>query len=134
MIAAQQHYIDFGTDVMTDRLQSLVPTYIPDTSLQNQKALSYWTEKIGQAFHKSYFVTNRVPPLKVKEDIVNYAKYKWPLLFSRFYEAYKFAGPSLPKNDVIIAVNWTGVYVVDDLEQVLLELSFPEITAVSSSR
>ena len=70
----------------------------------------------------------------MKEDIVNYAKYKWPLLFSRFYEAYKFAGPSLPKNDVIIAVNWTGVYVVDDQEQVLLELSFPEITAVSSSR
>ena len=45
-----------------------------------------------------------------------------------------FLGPSLPKNDVIIAVNWTGVYVVDDQEQVLLELSFPEITAVSSSR
>ena len=65
---------------------------------------------------------------------MNYARYKWPLLFSRFYEAYKFAGPSLPKNDVIIAVNWTGVYVVDDQEQVLLELSFPEITAVSSSR
>ncbi|KAH9525794.1 hypothetical protein Btru_002382 [Bulinus truncatus] len=72
--------------------------------------------------------------MKVKEDIVSYAKYKWPLLFSRFYEAYKFSGPSLPKNDVIIAVNWTGVYVVDDQEQVLLELSFPEITAVSSSR
>jgi len=35
---------------------------------------------------------------------------------------------------VIIAVNWTGVYVVDDQEQVLLELSFCEITAVSSSR
>lgn len=71
---------------------------------------------------------------QVKEDVVSYAKYKWPLLFSRFYEAYKFSGPSLPKNDVIIAVNWTGVYVVDDQEQVLLELSFPEITAVSSSR
>ena len=61
----------------------------------------------------------------MKEDIVSYAKYKWPLLFSRFYEAYKFSGPSLPKNDVIIAVNWTGVYVVDDQEAVLLELSFP---------
>ena len=72
--------------------------------------------------------------LQVKDEIVNYAKYKWPLLFSRFYEAYKFAGPSLPKNEVIIAVNWTGVYVVDNEEQVLLELSFPEITAVSSSR
>jgi putative methionine-R-sulfoxide reductase with GAF domain len=45
-----------------------------------------------------------------------------------------FLGPNLPKNDVIIAVNWTGVYVVDDQEQVLLELSFPEITATSSQK
>lgn len=45
-----------------------------------------------------------------------------------------FEGPSLPKNDVIVAVNWTGVYFVDEQEQVLLELSFPEITGVSSSR
>lgn len=43
-------------------------------------------------------------------------------------------GPPLPKSDVIVAVNWTGVYFVDEQEQVLLELSFPEIMAVSSSR
>ena len=91
-------------------------------------------QAISAAFRRSYFMTEHVPSLTVKEDIVNYAKYKWPLLFSCFYEAYKFAGPSLPKNEVIIAVNWTGVYVVDDQEQVLLELSFCEITAVSSSR
>lgn len=35
---------------------------------------------------------------------------------------------------MIIAVNWTGVYVVDDQEQVLLELSFPEITTVSCNK
>lgn len=75
-----------------------------------------------------------MPALRVKEDIVGYAKFKWPLLFSRFYEAYRNSGPNLPKNDVIIAVNWTGVYVVDDQEQVLLELSFPEITTVSSQK
>ena len=44
------------------------------------------------------------------------------------------AGPNLPKNDVIIAVNWTGVYVVDDQEQVLLELSFPEITSIAAQK
>lgn len=71
---------------------------------------------------------------KIKQDIVAYAKYKWPLLFSRFYEAYKFAGPPLPKNEVIIAVNWTGLYVVDDQEQVLLELSFPEITGITCTK
>lgn len=62
------------------------------------------------------------------------------LIFIRFPQLIQFdfvrrnSGPNLPKNDVIIAVNWTGVYVVDDQEQVLLELSFPEITAVSSQK
>lgn len=71
---------------------------------------------------------------RVKEGLVLYAKIKWPLLFSKFFEAYRFSGPSLPKNDVIIAVNWTGVYVVDDQEHVLLECTFAEITNVTSSR
>lgn len=88
--------------------------------------LEYIHERIFKAFQSKA----AVDPSKIKEDIVQYAKFKWPLLFSRFYEAYKFAGPPLPKNEVIIAVNWTGVYVVDDQEQVLLELAFPEITGV----
>ncbi|XP_060573750.1 myosin-VIIa-like isoform X3 [Ruditapes philippinarum] len=134
MIAAQQYYIDYGSNLSTERLQSLLPSYIPDSLLGKPNALTYWMQQVNNKIHGPYFANDRIKGLKVKEDIVSYAKYKWPLLFSRFYEAYKFAGPSLPKNDVIIAVNWTGVYVVDDQEQVLLELSFPEITAVSSSR
>ena len=51
-----------------------------------------------------------------------------------FFASLRFSGPSLPKNEVIIAVNWTGVYIVDDQEHVLLECSFPEITNCSSSR
>uniref|UniRef100_A0AAQ5YS72 Myosin VIIAa n=1 Tax=Amphiprion ocellaris TaxID=80972 RepID=A0AAQ5YS72_AMPOC len=80
------------------------------------------------------YTQKRFDVQKVKEEVVDFARHKWPLLFSRFYEAFKFSGPSLPKNDLIVAVNWTGVYFVDEQEQVLLELSFPEITAVSSSR
>ena len=40
----------------------------------------------------------------------------------------------MPKDEVIIAVNWTGIYMVDDQEQVLLELSFSEVRAVSSKK
>ncbi|XP_071164800.1 myosin-VIIa-like isoform X4 [Mytilus edulis] len=134
MIAAQQYYIEHGSGVNMDRLSNLLASYIPDSSLSKANAMNQYINLVTQKLKTNYFSNERIKPNKVKEDIVSYAKYKWPLLFSRFYEAYKFAGPSLPKNDVIIAVNWTGVYVVDDQEQVLLELSFPEITAVSSSR
>ncbi|CAH0726126.1 unnamed protein product, partial [Brenthis ino] len=135
MIAAQQYYIEYGQDMNTERLYTLLPNYIPDYCLTGvEKAVDRWGALVVQAYKKSYYVKEKILTYKVKEDVVSYAKFKWPLLFSRFYEAYRNSGPNLPKNDVIIAVNWTGVYVVDDQEQVLLELSFPEITTVSSQK
>ncbi|KAL0994634.1 hypothetical protein UPYG_G00125160 [Umbra pygmaea] len=133
-LAAQQYYIDYGVDVVQERLFKLIPSYIPDREISSTKTSEKWVQLITSAHKKGVYTQKRLDPQRVKEDVVDFARFKWPLLFSRFYEAFKFSGPSLPKNDVIVAVNWTGVYFVDEQEQVLLELSFPEITAVSSSR
>ncbi|KAK2894426.1 hypothetical protein Q8A67_011655 [Cirrhinus molitorella] len=133
-LASQQYYVDYGSEILVERLLSLIPSYIPDREISSAKTVERWAQFIMAAHKKGIYTQKRVDPQKVKEEVVDFARYKWPLLFSRFYEAFKFSGPSLPKNDVIVAVNWTGVYFVDEQEQVLLELSFPEITAVSSSR
>ncbi|KAI9528569.1 Unconventional myosin-VIIa [Dissostichus eleginoides] len=133
-LASQQYFVDYGAEVLQDRLLSLVPSYIPDREISSTKTTEKWLQLIVSAHKKGLHSKRRLSTQKVKEDVVDFARLKWPLLFSRFYEAFKFSGPSLPKNDVIVAVNWTGVYFVDEQEQVLLELSFPEITAVSSSR
>ncbi|KAM8814887.1 unconventional myosin-VIIa [Rhynchonycteris naso] len=133
-LASQQYFVDYGSEMILERLLNLVPTYIPDREITPLKTLEKWAQLAIAAHKKGIYAQRRTDSQKVKEDVVNYARFKWPLLFSRFYEAYKFSGPSLPKNDVIVAVNWTGVYFVDEQEQVLLELSFPEIMAVSSSR
>ncbi|KAF0022919.1 hypothetical protein F2P81_024900 [Scophthalmus maximus] len=133
-LASQQYYVDYGSEILQDRLLSLVPSYIPDREVTSTKTTEKWAQLIIQAHKKGVHTKRMLNKQKVKEDVVDFARLKWPLLFSRFYEAFKFSGPSLPKNDVIVAVNWTGVYFVDEQEQVLLELSFPEITAVSSSR
>ncbi|KTG38473.1 hypothetical protein cypCar_00030847 [Cyprinus carpio] len=133
-LASQQYYVDYGSEILVERLLSLIPSYIPDREISSAKTVEKWAQFIMAAHKKGIYTQKRVDPQKVKEEVVEFARYKWPLLFSRFYEAFKFSGPSLPKNDVIVAVNWTGVYFVDEQEQVLLELSFPEITTVSSSK
>lgn len=133
VLAAQQYYVEYGPDMDSDRLLRLIPSYIPDYALASKPA-EKWQPTIEKAHAKGDFCRKCLSSDEVKAQVVETAKDMWPLLFSRFYEAYKFSGPSLPKNDVIIAVNWTGVYIVDDQEHVLLEVSYPEITTVSSSR
>ncbi|TNN61986.1 Unconventional myosin-VIIa [Liparis tanakae] len=133
-LSSQQYYVDYGSDILQDRLLTLIPSYLPDREISSSKTAEKWAQLITTAHKKGLHGKRRLSSQRVKEDVVDFARLKWPLLFSRFYEAFKFSGPSLPKNDVIVAVNWTGVYFVDEQEQVLLELSFPEITAVSSSR
>ncbi|XP_056296923.1 myosin VIIAa isoform X2 [Pseudoliparis swirei] len=132
-LASQQYYVDYGSEILLERLLSLIPSYVPDRDISSSRTVEKWAHFIMAAHKKGIYTQKRFDPQKVKEEVVDFARHKWPLLFSRFYEAIKFSGPSLPKNDLIVAVNWTGVYFVDEQEQVLLELSFPEITAVSSS-
>ncbi|KAF3847133.1 hypothetical protein F7725_020161 [Dissostichus mawsoni] len=93
-LASQQYYVDYGSEILLERLLSLIPSYIPDREISTSRTGIY-TQK-------------RFDPQKVKEEVVDFARHKWPLLFSRFYEAFKFSGPALPKNDLIVAVNWTG--------------------------
>ncbi|KAJ6223846.1 hypothetical protein RDWZM_002391 [Blomia tropicalis] len=135
MIGAQQYYVEFGDDFKMDHLLSMISNYIPDHYIHsNEKSIEKWTNYVVNAYKKSYFYREKIATIKIKEDITEYAKYKWPLLFSRFYEALRIDGPLLQKNDIIIAINWTGIYMVDDQEQVLLELSFPEITKAQSEK
>lgn len=134
-IIAHQYYVENGTELDPDALMRSVKMYVPDHYLNNsERSLERWSVDVRSAYKNSYFYGEKTPPLRVKEDLVEYAKCKWPLLFSRFFEALLIGGSALPKNDVIIAINWTGLYLVDDQEQVLLEVSFPEIKEVKSQK
>lgn len=43
-------------------------------------------------------------------------------------------GPRLPKTQLILAVNWKGLYFLDQREKMLLELSFPEVMSLITNR
>ncbi|KAG8241440.1 Unconventional myosin-VIIa [Homalodisca vitripennis] len=67
----------------------------------------------------------------VKADVVNFAKSKWPLLFSKYYEATQISGPDVGAVNVILAVNSTGICIVTNAERVLLQLTYIEIHSIA---
>ena len=52
MIAAQQYYIEYNTELSSERLLNLLPNYIPDYCLTGDKPVDYWHQLITQAFRK----------------------------------------------------------------------------------
>ena len=52
MIAAQQYFIEYGTDMNSERLMNLLPNYIPDYCLTGDKPVEHWHQLIIQAFKK----------------------------------------------------------------------------------
>lgn len=132
MIAAQQHYVEYGARLDPNVLRKVIVNYIPNQFIQsNDAALTKWEHLVTKAFESAQTIQSKVDPLRCKEDIVIFAKLKWPMLFSRFFEAIKLKGDTINKDHVIIAVNWTGIYIVDQLEHILLEISFAEVTYVA---
>ncbi|XP_063242397.1 myosin-VIIa-like isoform X2 [Bacillus rossius redtenbacheri] len=132
MMAAQQFYVEYGSRFDTTLISNVLPNYIPDQFLKSggEYAVSRWEKSVVEAYKKCYYVKEKTSDIKAKEDVVTYAKIKWPLLFSRFFDAQRLSGTQLPTSHIIVAVNWTGVYFVNDEEEVILELSFPEILSV----
>ncbi|KAM3962821.1 myosin-VIIa [Aphomia sociella] len=132
MIAAQQHYIEYGPRIDPNVLRKVIVNYIPNQFIQsNDAALTKWEHLVTKAFESARSIQSKTDPLRCKEDIVIFAKLKWPMLFSRFFEAIKVKGDTINKDLVIIAVNWTGMYIVDQSETILLEISFCELTYVA---
>ena len=45
-LAAKQYFVEYGCDIVSDRLLKLLPTYIPDSYLQAPKATETWLQLI----------------------------------------------------------------------------------------
>uniref|UniRef100_A0A8B9NVC4 Myosin VIIA n=1 Tax=Apteryx owenii TaxID=8824 RepID=A0A8B9NVC4_APTOW len=91
-LASQQYYVDYGSEMVLERLLNLIPSYIPDREITASKTVEKWAQLIIAAHKKGIYTQKRTDPKKVKEEVVDFARFKWPLLFSRFYEAFKFSG------------------------------------------
>ncbi|XP_030747956.1 myosin-VIIa-like [Sitophilus oryzae] len=127
-LIATQFYIEQGATLSSKILHSRIGEFLPVSIVQHSQGnLLPWEQRIAQTFDMLACVKKKWPVPKAKESIVIYSKSTWPILFSKFYEGLQVSGPELPKKNVIIAVNWTGIYMIDDQEQILLELTFADI-------
>uniref|UniRef100_A0A8B9V665 Myosin VIIB n=1 Tax=Anas zonorhyncha TaxID=75864 RepID=A0A8B9V665_9AVES len=129
-IGAKYCYIQFGDSIHNELVQKALHDCIPVKQLKS-KPLEKWVSLITYAHAKAPYTQDRLSRQTVKEQLVDFARFQWPLLFSRFFEVTKFSGPSLPKNHFILAVNWKGICFLDESEKQILDLTFPEITVKS---
>ncbi|NWU97400.1 MYO7A protein, partial [Upupa epops] len=132
-IGAKYCYIQFGDSIRNDLVQKVLHDCIPAKQLKS-KPMEKWVSLVTYAHAKAPYTQDRLSRQAVKEQLVDFARLQWPLLFSRFFEVTKFSGPSLPKNHFIVAVNWKGICFLDESEKRLLELTFPEVTGIHTNR
>lgn len=68
MIAAQQYFIEYGNNLIPERLQGLLGSYIPDTCLQKPNAADTWLKSIVSKLRSPYFSNEHIKPEKVKVE------------------------------------------------------------------
>ncbi|XP_037530284.1 unconventional myosin-VIIa [Nematolebias whitei] len=132
-LTAKHLYIQHGSDSRPENVKQAVQDCIT-TSLLEAKSEAKLVQMVSLAHAQGSFLSSRQNVDSVKAEMVDYAREKWPMFFSRFFEATKLSGPTLPKSKFIVAINWNGITFLDEREKRLLELSFPEVTAVNTVR
>ncbi|XP_046852385.1 myosin-VIIa-like [Xenia sp. Carnegie-2017] len=132
-LAAIQCYIDLNQDFSKGRFNAALHSYIPDKYMQTSSGQEKWRHLVEDAYSKNKSIKDKVNAHTIKGHVVETARLRWSMLFSRFYEANQLSGSSLAQQNIIIAVNWTGVYVLNKEDSVLLELQFAKITGVLSN-
>ncbi|XP_077344538.1 unconventional myosin-VIIb [Lithobates pipiens] len=131
-LLSKHYYIKYGVILKDEFIQRALKDCIPSKQLPTKG--NHWANLLKEKHATAQYVTSKTPVPEVKEMVVDYSWLQWPLLFSKFFEASKFSGPSINKNHFIVAINWKGVSFLDETEKKLLDLSFPELIGIHTKR
>uniref|UniRef100_A0A8C7UL28 Myosin VIIBb n=1 Tax=Oncorhynchus mykiss TaxID=8022 RepID=A0A8C7UL28_ONCMY len=132
-LAAMYYYVTFGSTNSVESAKKVVGECIT-TELIETKSQGKWIQLVTAAHTQGPYINSRRSTDSVKGDVVDYARQKWPIFFSKFYEVTQMSGPPLSKSNFIVAINWNGISFQDEKEKKLLELPYPEVTGVNKSR
>lgn len=121
MIAALCFYAEFAEKYDKEKMIGKLNEYLPN-AIYREETTAQWETLVSAAFQKCRCKRENLPQIAAKEDLVYFAKITWALKFSRFFEVMKIdAEASDPKQNVLIlALNSSGVYLINNQEQVLV--------------
>lgn len=125
-MAVQHYYIQFGSEYNIDNAKKVVSDCITMTLIEN-KSMNKWIQLVSAGHSQALNDSGRKNPDTIKAELVDNARQKWPVYFSKFYEVTMTSGPALPKSRFIVAVNWSGIFFIDGADKRLVELPYIEV-------
>ncbi|XP_004694932.1 PREDICTED: unconventional myosin-VIIb [Condylura cristata] len=132
-LLARHCYVQLGASAGSQAVLELLPSCIPPR-LYRTKAPREWASLVTAAQAQASYTQSQAMPQTVREQVVDTARLQWPMLFSQLFEVTTLSGPRLPKTQLVLAVNWKGLYFLDQKEKMLLQLSFMEIMSLGTNR
>ncbi|XP_051719592.1 unconventional myosin-VIIa [Ctenopharyngodon idella] len=128
-LAAKHYYIKHGSESSMETSQKIVRECMNMTIIEN-KSLVKLVQLVHSAHTQGPYINSTTPAYEVKGEIVQYARQKWPVYFSKLYEARMISGPSMFEEQFVVVVNWKGVFFQDETEAAFLQLSYPEVSRI----
>ncbi|XP_073705873.1 unconventional myosin-VIIb [Garra rufa] len=131
-LAARHYYVLHGSESSTQTTEKIVRECMNMTIIEN-KSFVKLVQLVHSAHTQGPYINSTIPVYEVKMETVRHAREKWPLYFSKFYEAQIVSGPMVPQDQFVVVVNWKGVFFQDRTEAAFMQLSYPEVTRIEMS-
>uniref|UniRef100_A0A4W4H1U9 Myosin VIIBb n=1 Tax=Electrophorus electricus TaxID=8005 RepID=A0A4W4H1U9_ELEEL len=124
-LAAKHYYVQYGTKRSSEMVRSVVRECINLTVIES-KSEAMLVQLVSLAHEQGPYTKSEENANTVKADVVGYACQKWPLYFSKFFMAHMISGPSLPQDQFVVAVNWSGLSFQEGKDRTFLQLTYPK--------
>uniref|UniRef100_A0A673HEW7 Unconventional myosin-VIIa-like n=1 Tax=Sinocyclocheilus rhinocerous TaxID=307959 RepID=A0A673HEW7_9TELE len=131
-LAAKHYYVQHGSESSMQTTDKIVRECMNMTLIEN-KSVAKLVQMVHSAHTQGSYINSTKPAFEVKVEIVQYAQEKWPIYFSKLYEAQIVSGPSVPQDKFVVVVNWKGVFFQDVTEAAFMQLSYPEVSGIEMS-
>lgn len=115
---------------------NLLGVYVPAKKLTDNARLRLWARQVAMRYRKMFDLSEdgEARPLvdAVKSGVVNWAKTKWTLPFSRYFEVHCLDGPKLGADceALTMAINSTGMSLLTDKGRKVLDVTFTQISSI----